>query len=515
VKDRKAGQVVFGRYQLVRPLARGGMSSVWVALDRKLKREVALKLMSPTYAASERSRQRFELEAMSVARLHSPYIVQVFDYGVDHDAPFIVMELLSGEDLRSRIKRERRLGVGVMARVLAQAAAGLSDAHDAGMVHRDMKPGNLFLTRTRSGEIVKILDFGVAKAGEAVDEAEITERGSMVGTPQYMSPEQIRCLPEVDARSDLFSLGVIVYRGLTGALPFKGKTTSDLAVNICSSDFVPPSQLVPDLPPGIDDFMNIALARAPSERFPNATAMAEAFSLLMPDGIMALSDSLDGPPSLAPPRSSRSGAPITAGGLGDALSASYSGTGPGIEITMSTQGGELSQSGAPTSQSFVSSPGATFSSAPPATLGGSYSGTLTSPSFDGIPSHPPQSFKRKVAIGALIVAALGVAGAVGTLFGNSAAESAASSAAPATPPPVGSNDSLPPPDENEATEAAPVAAADAEPTSEPSAAPAPKAGTKKSAPPAPKTKTATAPPPPAAAPKPAGKDDWDPFGSRK
>ena len=290
MKDYKAGQIVFGRYALNRPLARGGMSSVWVATDRKLQREVAVKLMAPAFASSESARQRFEREAMTVARLQSPHIVQIYDYGVDHRSPFIVMELMSGEDLRRRLKRLGRLPLQETGRLLVHTALGLGEAHAAGLVHRDLKPANLYLVRTRSGELVKILDFGIVKAAATaeIDEDEITEKGSLVGTPQYMSPEQIRSLPDIDFRSDLFSLGIILYRALTGKLPFRGKNANDLGVNICTGRYMPPTELAPDLPRGVDDFLRRALMVEPDERFASAQEMAEAYARITPESYATL-----------------------------------------------------------------------------------------------------------------------------------------------------------------------------------------------------------------------------------
>ena len=183
MKEREAGQIVFGRYDLQEPLAKGGMSALWIARDRKLGRSVAVKLMTADYAAQERHRQRFELEARAVARIQNPNVVQIYDYGVDNRSPFIVMELLKGEDLRIRLKRVRRLPLGVLADLMRQVAHGLGECHDAGLVHRDLKPGNLFLAETRNGEVLKILDFGVAKEAEVspVEASELTEAGAVVG----------------------------------------------------------------------------------------------------------------------------------------------------------------------------------------------------------------------------------------------------------------------------------------------------------------------------------------------
>ena len=276
--DPKPEVVVGERFELVRELARGGMGSVWLGRDRKLRRQVAIKLMVPLWAESSDARSRFEREAMAVAQLKSPHVVQVFDYGVQDNCPYIVMELLEGEDLRERLQREKRLTMEAAGIILLQTAKALTIAHHANIVHRDLKPGNIFMARGRDEEIVKVLDFGVAKADPASDIAqEATRAGSVLGTPQFMSPEQARALPEIDHRSDLWSLGVIMYRLLTGQLPFNGKSAGDVIVKICTETIVPASQLAPDLPQDIDRFFERALAREPDDRFSSAREMAHAF----------------------------------------------------------------------------------------------------------------------------------------------------------------------------------------------------------------------------------------------
>ena len=489
MKEHKAGHVVFGRYQLVRPLARGGMSSIWVATDRKLRREVAVKLMSATYARSERSRQRFELEAMSVAKLQSPHIVQIYDYGVDHLSPFIVMELLSGEDLRRRIKRERRLPLITTTRLLVQAALGLGEAHAVGMVHRDLKPGNIFLSRGRAGEIVKILDFGVAKAASqsALNDDEITERGAMVGTPQYMSPEQIRCV-DLDYRSDLFSLGVIVYRTLVGVLPFKGKNAADLGVNICNSDFVPPSHLLPDLPPSVDELMRIALAKEPPDRFQSAREMAEAFVSIAPANMQAALVSQVSDPSLEP-----MSAPISQ----PPLSGSWSSPGP-ITFTGQSNPPSASQSGPPPPSLSGTMPSSyPHPSVPPAALGASQSGTLITLVDDPQLARPQPSWSRRLAIGLVVATILVGAAVIGTVVGTTAAQSGA--AAPTGAP---STSSPPPAEVEEEDEPEEARAAPETPSASATAATRTTAPRKRSSP---------QPPPP---PKDA-EEPFDPFRSRK
>ncbi len=283
------GDVIAGRYRLDRELARGGMGSVWAAHDDKLQRPVAVKLVATdgrTGLDGEEADRRFEAEAMAVAKLQSPHVVQIFDYGREADTPFIVMELLDGEDLRNRLHRHKRVSLETAALILVQTAKALSIAHAAGVVHRDLKPGNIFLVRAGEEEIVKVLDFGVAV--QATDAGDL-EGAPIMGTPQFMSPEQARGLPDLDHRADLWSLGVIVYKALTGRLPFNAAAPTDVIVQVCTKDAKPVSELAPDLPHELDAFFDKALARDPKQRFASAREMALAFSRISPVNFTTLS----------------------------------------------------------------------------------------------------------------------------------------------------------------------------------------------------------------------------------
>ncbi|MEM6789490.1 MAG: protein kinase [Myxococcota bacterium] len=309
-----SGDVIAGRYRLERELARGGMGCVWAAADQKLQRRVAVKLMASARAEhAEDSSQRRELErrfaaeAMAVAKMQSPYIVQVFDFGREGDTPYIVMELLEGEDLRTRLHRHRRVSLDTAAVILVQAAKALSVAHAAGIVHRDLKPSNVFLVRTGGETSVKVLDFGVAsRADDGVDPGANSGANAdgkdvaapvgramagepVIGTPHYMSPEQARGLPDVDHRSDLWSLAVIVYQALVGRLPFAATTTTDVIVQVCTVRPPLVRDLAPDLPPELDDFFARALAKEPGSRFATAREMALAFSRISPVNFTTLS----------------------------------------------------------------------------------------------------------------------------------------------------------------------------------------------------------------------------------
>jgi serine/threonine-protein kinase len=268
------GDLFAQRYRLDRVLARGGMGSVWVAHDERLARTVAVKFMDPSLAGSEELQARFKREASAAGALRTRHVVQVHDFGVEDDTPYIVMELLEGEDLAARLSRVRRLPLAEAVAIGAQIARGLRHAHDAGIVHRDLKPQNLFLCREDDAEVVKILDFGVAKrTGLGGPLGDATTTNQLLGSPQFMSPEQTRARG-VDPRTDVWALGVILYRMLTGRLPFESEHMIDLMVRIQSEPHPPPSSIEPSLAP-LDAFFDRALAKEADQRFASARELAD------------------------------------------------------------------------------------------------------------------------------------------------------------------------------------------------------------------------------------------------
>jgi serine/threonine protein kinase/class 3 adenylate cyclase len=276
--------IIAGKYQLIREIGRGAMGEIWEAQDLHLRRRVALKLMSPELMASGTARARFDREARAIAQLHNPHVVQIYDYGIDGRSPYIVMELLEGEDLESRLARIQRIPLAALVPIVTQAALALGAAHTKGIVHRDFKPANVYMARSEAGETVKILDFGVVSmlgvGGEPQeDDLHLTASGSLIGTPLYMSPEQIRSSP-TDHRSDLWSLAVLAYRALVGQTPFSGQWLGMLMVRICTDPFPPPSSVVTGLPADVDRFFERALAKDPERRFASAKEMASAFAAL-------------------------------------------------------------------------------------------------------------------------------------------------------------------------------------------------------------------------------------------
>jgi eukaryotic-like serine/threonine-protein kinase len=280
----EAGTTIAGRYRLDRPLAKGGMGCVWVARHLQLDVDVAIKLMTAQLADSAEGRMRFEREAKASALLRVANAVNVLDYGVEDGAPFIVMEMLDGEDLQAKLDRVERLTLEATLGILEQVARALRRAHEIGLVHRDLKPANLFLARQSGEEIVKVLDFGIAKLTGPETGAGATRTGALLGSPHYMSPEQVRSTNRVDHRTDLWALGVIAYRCVTGQLPIPGHEVGQVLVDVCTKPIAPPSTIAPDLAPEVDRFFERALMRDPAQRFQHVDELVAAFSTLLRPG---------------------------------------------------------------------------------------------------------------------------------------------------------------------------------------------------------------------------------------
>jgi len=272
------GQYVTSNVRLVRKLGEGGMGSVWTAYHQTLQTEVAVKFMSTALASDQGALARFSREAAAAAQIKSPHVVQTYDHGVTPGGlPFIVMELLEGEDLRTRIQRLGGVGLQDTAKILSQACKALSRAHAVGIVHRDIKPDNIFVLTADDDLFVKILDFGIAKTQGATQSFRMTATGAMIGTPYYMSPEQMMNAKDVDLRADLWSLGVVAYHCLTGRVPFDSDTFAGLCIAIDRGQYEPPSSINVQLPPAVDGWFARALAVDRRQRFSSAKEMAEAF----------------------------------------------------------------------------------------------------------------------------------------------------------------------------------------------------------------------------------------------
>ena len=299
------GRTLGGKYEMVRLLGQGGMGAVYEARNHLGKRFAVKLLLKAEFAQDQGLVQRFFREAKASAAIESEHIVEVYDTGVDQETnfPFIIMEMLKGEDLEHTIARVGALNTVGAARVISQAALGLAKAHEAGIVHRDIKPANIFMTAKDSGDlVVKILDFGIAKqALDALASGEgagLTKTGSMLGTPLYMSPEQAQGLKTIDARTDIWSLGMCLYEALSGRTPWGDvDTLGALILSICSRDVAPLQDLAPWVPPALAQVVHQCLLRDVSQRMPSARALADALGpfsdgsrVITPDVLIGVAD---------------------------------------------------------------------------------------------------------------------------------------------------------------------------------------------------------------------------------
>jgi beta-lactam-binding protein with PASTA domain/predicted Ser/Thr protein kinase len=257
-----AQQVFTGRYQIVRHLARGGMAEVYLARDLLLDRQVALKVLFPEFSTDPSFVERFRREARAAANLNHPNIVSVYDWGEEGGTYFIVMEYIEGPTLRDVIRGEGPLFPNRAAEIGAEIAAALEFAHRRGVIHRDVKPGNVLI----SG-IVKVTDFGIARAGDPQES--LTQTGAVMGTASYFSPEQAQGLP-IDNRSDVYSLGVVLYEMVAGRPPFVGDSPVSIAYQHVRENPLPPSRHNPDVPPALEAVVMKAMAKDRTNRYASA-----------------------------------------------------------------------------------------------------------------------------------------------------------------------------------------------------------------------------------------------------
>lgn len=261
-----------GRYSILDIVGKGGMGVLYRAQDTVLERDVALKMMLVDFSHDAATRERFQREARAVARLQHRNVVTIHELGEVEGTPYIVMELLGGRDLDALLKADVPLTLVQKLEIAAQLCEGLAYAHEQGIVHRDIKPGNV---RVLEDGTVKILDFGIAKFAQS----SVTQTGSVMGTPSYMAPEQIMGQP-VDGRSDLFSAGVLLYELLTGTKPFQGDSPTAVVYQIMNGDPVPLENTVPDLPEAIKQVVSRALQKDPNQRYAKAKEMASDLQMV-------------------------------------------------------------------------------------------------------------------------------------------------------------------------------------------------------------------------------------------
>ncbi len=254
-----AGQLLDGRYRVEAWLAHGGMATVYLGLDTRLDRKVALKIAHPELSGDEEFIRRFMDEARSVARLSSPHVVAVYDQGTDGQFLYLAMEYVPGRTLRELLRERGRLGPREALDIIEGVLAGLAAAHEAGIVHRDVKPENVLLT---NGNLVKVADFGLARAAAAACR---TKSGMIIGTAAYLAPEQVSKSTS-DARTDVYAAGIMLFELLTGTQPHTGGSPLDVAYKHVNDVVPAPSSLVPGLPPALDTLVALATSRDPGRR---------------------------------------------------------------------------------------------------------------------------------------------------------------------------------------------------------------------------------------------------------
>ncbi len=280
------GRTISERYHVTALIGSGGMGAVYEAEHLGIGKKVALKFLSKECAKESTVASRFAREARAASAIESEHIVTVFDAGTDRDRPYIVMELLRGEDFGARLKRLGRVPQDEAVHVIAQTLRGLAAAHEAGIIHRDLKPDNIFLVDKRGdGSFVKVVDFGVSKfdrPGMGTAPLALTQKGTVVGTPFYMSPEQAQAAPDLDARADLFSVGAMLFEALAGRPPHMGHTYEAVIVSICMNDAPDLRTLAPEISPSLARFVARALSRDRGKRFSSARQMLVALAEFAP-----------------------------------------------------------------------------------------------------------------------------------------------------------------------------------------------------------------------------------------
>jgi serine/threonine-protein kinase len=273
------GTIVADKYVVEDVLGSGAMGLVVSATHKLIGQKVAIKFVKAAYIESEDALARFKREARALVAVQSENVVRVFDYGtLPDETPYLVMEYLTGRDLQKELRARGRIPLEEAAEILVQACEGLSAVHARGIVHRDIKPANLFLTLRANGKrLVKIVDFGISKAPKTTDDELTITKGS-IGSPHYMSPEQLRNSRAVDARSDVWSLGVTLYRALTGELPFAGESVATLLASVVSDEPRRLREERPELPPEIDAIVTKCLEKNAEDRYANALELADALA---------------------------------------------------------------------------------------------------------------------------------------------------------------------------------------------------------------------------------------------
>ena len=276
---------VLGQYRILEQIGQGGMGRVYKAMHQAMGRIVALKVLAPQQVKTEKARELFRREVHAAGRLMHPNIVTAHDASFDEGRHYLVMEFVDGPNLEQLIRERGPLPVGTACEIIRQAALGLQYAHEQGMVHRDIKPSNLLVQRGAGGPfVVKILDFGLARLQDPLGDGVgapgtiLAKPNVIMGTPDYLSPEQSRSLHAVDIRSDLYSLGCTLYHLLTGQVPFPGGTSLEKLIRHTSEETTPAEAYRPELPPEVGAILRRLMAKDPARRFQKPADLAEALA---------------------------------------------------------------------------------------------------------------------------------------------------------------------------------------------------------------------------------------------
>jgi phosphate/phosphite/phosphonate ABC transporter binding protein len=276
--------IIGGKYKLGRQIGEGGMGAVYEALHVGLGTKVAVKILSEQLAENPTFVKRFRREARAAAAVQHENVVAVTDTGEDEEGvPYLIMELLEGETLAATLRRERVLIPQAAAEVTAQMLRGLGAAHEKGVIHRDLKPGNIFLARQSDGTYrVKVLDFGISKFSADVSNLNVTVEGTIVGTPNFMAPEQVMGKHDVDPRADLYAVGVMMYRMLTGKLPYAGTSSKEVYDKIIQGTPLKPHQIRPDIPAALENVIVKSMSRRAADRYQSAQEFLDALREAVP-----------------------------------------------------------------------------------------------------------------------------------------------------------------------------------------------------------------------------------------
>jgi serine/threonine-protein kinase len=286
-----AGSLIAGKYRVKQLIGTGGMGTVWEGVHTSLSTRVAIKFIKPRFAEQPEARARFEIEARAAAKLKTKHAVHVYDYGVSQGGlPYIVMEFLEGESLSEAIIGRGPLDPKEVGQIMIEACRALSKAHGAGIVHRDLKPDNIFLAKSDEPVenlpyVVKLVDFGIAKileepqsSGESTPMGGPTREGTVIGTPNFMAPEQLTLGGAPGPLTDLWSLGACTFAAMTGRLPFEGDVLGDIVLKVCAAAPPVPSNVNPNVPPGFDAWFARACSRDVTKRFQTADELAQALA---------------------------------------------------------------------------------------------------------------------------------------------------------------------------------------------------------------------------------------------